>query len=225
MLPGRRHRTAYQRLAGVALVTALFLTSAVRAERNPADINEGELRFLAEPTGEPVHLHDSQVTISADSLRSGWVDNRQCHYHLDRVAALQVVFNPGRVRNLRVLRAENIGRAWVEGASVQLENVGAGAVLCLTSENLALRLRADGAYEWRGGPYMRRFLDGYFPMQARVAVSYPADTLRIDSLEPAELRLNAVQQPGQLHLDALFEGRLEIAIAFIPVDSRARPRP
>jgi hypothetical protein len=197
----------------------------VSAERNPADINEGELRFLSEPPTAPVHLHDSRVTISAESLRSGWVENRQCHYRLDRVAALQVVFHPGRVRKLRVLRAENIGRAWVEGASVQLENVGADAVLCLASENRALRRRSDGAYEWHGGPYMRRFLDGYFPMQARVAIGYPADALRVASLEPAELRLGAVQQPGHLRVDALFEGRLEIAVVFAPTEMIERQDP
>jgi hypothetical protein len=208
-------------VVGIVFAAALVAGSAAQAARDPADINEGELRFLVEPPAEPVHVHDSQVTVTADSLESGWVRSRQCHYRLDQVAALEVVFNPGRVRGLRIERAENIGRARVVGASVQLENVGRNAVLCLANETHALTRLPDGSYEWRGGPYMRRFLDGYFPMQVKLALEYPPARLRLQSLEPPELRLKAVQQSGQLRLESFFEGRLIIAVRFAPLATPA----
>jgi hypothetical protein len=210
-MPGRRRRDCL--LAGVAVLALVAPSWA--AELDTFDINEGELRFLTEPPARPPHLHESHVTITAESLRSGWVPSQQCHYRLDRVPALEVAFNPGRVRALRVLRADNITRVRIEGATVQLEGVGENAVLCLANEIQALKRLHDGSFEWRGGPYMRRFLDGYFPMQLKLTVEYPASQLRVESLEPVELKLRAVQQPGYLRLDALFEGRLEVLIHLI----------
>jgi hypothetical protein len=178
------------------------------------DINDGELRFLTEVPPKPPHLHQTRVVITADSLQTGWVQAKQCHYNLDRVSALQVVFRAGRTRNLRILRAEQVGKAWVEGASVQLENVGIDAVLCIASEQLALARSADGNLVWRGGPYQRRFLDGYFPMQVQLTVDYPDSLIKFAALEPAALSLRTVHHPGYLRIEALFEGRLDIELKF-----------
>ncbi len=184
------------------------------------DINEGELRFLERPPDKPPHLHSTHVFISEASLKTGWVTAKQCHYNLDRVSALQVVFNQRRVRRIEVLQADNIGRAWVEGASVQVTNVGKDAVLCILSENFAIKHNAvERTYEWRGGPYMRRFLDGYFPMQVKLAIDYPQDRVRLESIEPGTLRFKTVAQPGLIRLDALFEGRLDITIRFADTDA------
>lgn len=198
------------------LTGALFVPSAPAADEfDLLDINEGELRFLERPPASPPHLHSTHVFLTEESLASGWVKAKQCHYHLDRVAALQVVFNKRRVRGIEILQADNIGRAWVEGASVQVTNVGKNAVLCILSENLAIKHNAaDGTYEWHGGPYMRRFLDGYFPMQVKLAIDYPPERVRLESIEPGTLRFKTVAQPGLIRLDALFEGRLDITIRF-----------
>jgi hypothetical protein len=40
-----------------------------------------------------------------------------------------VTYREGFVRNLRLTRAEGIGQTWVQGHTVQLENVGPNAVL------------------------------------------------------------------------------------------------
>lgn len=208
----RRQGTLLLLLAGGLLVLP---PAGAADEFDLLDINEGELRFLERPPAQPPHLHSTHVFLTEESLKSGWVSAKQCHYHLDRVSALQVVFNPRRVRNIRILQADNIGRAWVENASVQVERVGKDAVLCILSENHALkRNAADGSYEWHGGPYMRRFLDGYFPMQVKLAIDYPADRLRLESIDPGTLRFKTVAQPGLIRLDALFEGRLDINLRF-----------
>ena len=179
------------------------------------DINEGELRFLERPPEKAPHLHSTHVFISEESLKTGWVTAKQCHYNLDQVSALQVVFSPRRIRRIEILQADNIGRAWVEGASVQVTHVGKNAVLCILSENFAIKHNTvERTYEWHGGPYMRRFLDGYFPMQVKLAIDYPPDRLRLESIDPGTLRFKTVAQPGLIRLDALFEGRLDITIRF-----------
>lgn len=179
------------------------------------DINEGELRFLTEPPAPPPPLQSTHVQISEDSLQTGWVRVKQCYYRLDPVAAMQVVFAPGRVRHLQILSAHHIARAWVEENSVQLEQVGRDAVLCILSENRSLAANGpEGGYVWRGGPYLRRFLDGYFPMHVKLAVDYPAARLRLTAIEPPAVKLKAVTLPGHVHLDVLFEGRLDVNLRF-----------
>src|SRR3989344_4271887 len=203
------------------LTGALFAPPVLAADEfDLLDINEGELRFLERPPEKSPHLHSTHVFITEESLKTGWVTAKQCHYNLDQVSALQVVFNPRRVRRIEILQVENIERARVEGASVQVTNIGKNAVLCILSENFAIKHNiADGTYEWHGGPYMRRFLDGYFPMQVKLAIDYPPDRVRLESIDPGTLRFKTVAQPGLIRLDALFEGRLDITIRFADADA------
>jgi hypothetical protein len=205
-------------LVGGALL--LFTAVALPAsDFDVLDINEGELRFLTEVPADVPHLQSTHVIVSEESLKTGWLRVRQCHYHLAPVSAMQVLFREGRVRDIRILQADNIERAWVEGPSVQLANVGKDAVLCIQSENHSLqRNGADGTYAWTGGPYLRRFLDGYFPMHVKIAIDYPASALQVQSIEPAPLRLKAVTVPGHVRMDALFEGRLVITVQFSPAE-------
>ena len=197
-----------------ALAVALLLvTTAVHAAD---EINEGELHFLTKPPEEAVHHHHKHVVITPQSLTTGWIVNRQCHYNLDQVGAMEVVFTPGRVRALDISRAENIERAWVEGSSVQLKNVGPNAVLCLSSENRVLTHDPrTGLYTLTSGPYMRRFLDGYFPMRVSLTLEYPVALLSLKDMAPTDPRLKATLVPGQVRVDTLFEGRLLLTLRFV----------
>lgn len=180
------------------------------------DIAGRELRFLPALPAQPIHYHHKRLTLTADSLVSGWADHQQCHYRLDPVAALEVVFKKEHVRKLAITRAEHIGRAWIEDSSVQLQNVGPGAVLCIASESRVLKHDVlTGRYTLNSGPYMRRYLDGYFPMQVTLIVDYPA-TLQLVDMQPPELRLRAIDLPGHLQVDAVFEGQLDIDLRFTP---------
>ncbi len=180
------------------------------------DIAGRELRFLPALPAQPIHYHHKHLTLSADSLESGWADHQQCHYRLDPVAALEVVFKKEHVRKLAIRRAEHIGRAWIEDSSVQLQNVGPDAVLCIASESRVVRQDAlSGRYTLTSGPYMRRYLDGYFPVQLTLIVDYPA-ALTLDDIQPPELRLHAIDLPGHLQIDAVFEGQLVITLGFTP---------
>lgn len=194
-------------------LSGLLLASAVAAE-----INEGELRFLEALPSPPPHHHHKQITIDRQSLESGWVRDRQCHKHLDPVPAVQIVFAPGKVRHLRITRAERIERTWVEGSSVQATGLQPEAMLCLESELRVLEHdTATGLYLLHSGPYMRRFLDGFFPLQLSLDVDYPADRLRVVDIQPAGLRTKSRLLPGRLQIEVVFEGKLDIHMQFKPV--------
>lgn len=185
--------------------------------RRALEVNDGELEFLAQPPDKPVHHHHNRITIDAHSLTEGWVRLQQCHEHMDPFQRVEVVFDAQRARGLRVVTAHNIARAWVEGASVQLADVTAGARLCLELESRALTREADGSYTLRNGPYMRKFLDGYYPMRVTMEVRYPQDRLRFADIQPQP-------QPGfrvdagadHVAIEAWFAGRLHTRLRFVP---------
>jgi hypothetical protein len=118
-----------------------------------------------------VHHHQNRITLTRDSLSTGWGRLEQCHSHIDAVPSSQVVYSRDRIRGLRVVRADNIGRVWVQENSVQMENVGRDAMLCVEADTRALASDGQNGYVLRTGPYMRRFLDGYYPM--RVSMTLP----------------------------------------------------
>ena len=185
------------------------------------DINEGELHFLTEPPAEPPHRHTKRLRVTPDSLKSGWVQAEQCHYQLDQVPAMEIVFGKDKVRKLKVVNAQNIAELWIEGPTVQMKNVGADAFVCIASENRILARNIAGDYVLTTGPFMRRFLDGYFPMQVSLEVDYPDKLLQFDNVTPAELKLHTIGGRGHLKVDTLFEGRLTIALRF--TDKKGAP--
>lgn len=204
------------------VLAALLLASRAYAGEFPVDddiqralrVNDGELKLLAALPAKPVHHHHNAIIIDAESLDTGQVTLRQCHYHMDVFARVEVVFDAARVSDLRVLESDRIGRAWVEGASVQLEDVQADARLCIELRSRAL-WPVDGGYELRNGPYMRKFLDGYYPMRVTMDVSYPATTLRfVDTVPAVQTGFTVRSADDQIHINAQFEGRLVTVVRF-----------
>jgi hypothetical protein len=119
------------------------------------------------------------------------------------------------VRDLRVDAFTHIKDAWIEGASVQLRHVEPGARLCLSAQIHALHNTGNGYFNLISGPYMRKFLDGYYPMRVTLAVDYPAQSLTlIDISPPAQAGLDIVEQPGAIRVEAVFEGELQTMIQF-----------
>jgi hypothetical protein len=178
-------------------------------------VNEGSLQFLEAAPAKPIHHHQNRIRIDDDSLRSGWVGLSQCHDHLDAVPRAQITFREGYVRDLKVDSASRIGHAWIEGASVQLSNIEPGARLCLSAQTRALRNAGNGYFNLRNGPYMRKFLDGYYPMRVTLEVDYPTQLLQLIDVEPTAQRgLTIDDRPGALRMDALFEGKLLMLIQF-----------
>ena len=179
------------------------------------NVNEGALNFLATLPARPVHHHQNRIRIDADSLISGWVHLAQCHDNLDAVPSAQITFREGFVRDLKVGAFSLIENAWIEGATVQLRNIQPGARLCLSAQTRALRNSGNGFFNLTNGPYMRKFLDGYYPMRVTLDVTYPAQSLNlIDISPPAQPGLAVVEQPGGIHIDTVFEGELQTLIQF-----------
>lgn len=183
--------------------------------KGTADVNEGELNFLTAPPDRPVHHHHNRITILDSSLEDGWVRLDQCHRNLDAVPSAEITYRPGRVRNLRVTRAVHIESAWAEAHSVQLRNVQRGAELCVEAETQALSVNGEFSYNLSNGPYMRRFLDGFYPMRVSMTVRLDTDKLRFVESIPAEqpgFRLE--RRNNEIGYDALFEGILYTVLRF-----------
>ncbi|EGV16567.1 hypothetical protein [Thiocapsa marina] len=189
-------------------------------EARIAAVSDGELRFVGHERAAETHRHVNHIRIGAESLREGWIELSQCHENLDAVRAAQILFSAERIRALEVVSAQGIGRAWVEGHSVQLTDIGPEATLCIRAESRALFALGDGRYRLRNGPYMRRFLDGYYPMQVVLDVSYPADRLAlVQHQPPTQPGFDVRAESGHVAVDAAFEGRLFTCLDFCETGS------
>jgi hypothetical protein len=180
-----------------------------------AEVNEGELVFLHAPPPRPVHHHRSRIVITRQSLADGWVLMEQCHERLDRVAEAQIVFNPGRTRALEVLSFRNMDTAFVEANTIQLRGIREASKVCARLQTRALHSLGMQTFELQNGPFMRRFLDGYYPLQLSIEVEYPAHLELVD-YEPDDQPGYAVSPvPGLVGVKALFEGQLRTRFRFV----------
>ena len=126
------------------------------------------------------------------------------------------LYHRKRVRNIKITKAVNIGKAWVERNSVQLRDVKKNAQLCVEADSKALSRNADGSYTLKNGPFMRRFLDGFFPMRVSMDLQLPK-TVKFLSIHPQQqhgFRVNSSIKG--VHFDAWFEGKLNTKIKLIP---------
>lgn len=180
-----------------------------------AAVNEGELNFVSGNEAERAHLHHNRLVISERSLVDGWVSLSQCHTRLDQVAAAQIVFRPERARHLRVTSASNIKTAYTHGSTVQLRGIGADSRLCLCVETRALTVLEDGVYELNNGPFMRRFLDGYYPMTVRLEIAYPKRLALAGFSPEVQPGFDVERGPGQVTATAVFEGSLRTRFLFL----------
>jgi len=188
-------------------------------------VNEGELRFLPGLLGEAgqhLHHHSNRITVTQQSLRDGWVLLQQCHENLDPVGGLQIVFNEGRSRGLEITTKRAIAEAWVEGVSVQLRDIAEDSRICLQLQSRALSTDGTGGYVLQNGPYMRRFLDGYYPMRVSQHIVYPRG-LEVGRILPdPQAGMRVTTAPGAIDVETVFEGRLITRFEFLP--ARAGPR-
>ncbi len=180
------------------------------------EVNDGELFFLTEKPVKSVHHHHNAFTLYKTSLVDGWIKLEQCHSNMDRVPRVQVVFNEDRIRDIKVVKSDAIEKAWVEKNTVQLENVKDNARLCIEAWSRALFKNKDGSYRLTNGPFMRKFLDGYFPIHVTIDVDFAATSLALVSVEPVAQRgFKVTQTPKTVSIDAWFEGRLKTKLTFV----------
>lgn len=184
-------------------------------ETQTANVNEGELEFIHGHADGTPHRHINRIRIDDTSLQSGWVALDQCHENLDAAAAVQIVFNPQRTRRLEITQYKNIGAAVVQGSSVQLKHVGRHARLCVRLESRALHSAGNNSYLLKNGPYMRQFLDGYYPLKVELAVSYPCKKLQFEHSRPdRQPGFEVIDSDCSVRIVTTFEGRLFTELQF-----------
>lgn len=181
------------------------------------EVNEGELVFLPQAPVPDSARMEKRIELDWESLATGWARMHQCHHHLDPAAAVQIVYNGERTRDIHITRRDGVGQAEVDGPSVQMSDIERGASLCVEAEVLAILPHPDKAgYVVDNGPFMRRFLDGFYPMQVRLEVRWPAGMLTLQESEPpAQPGLAIEENPQGVTLEAHFEGRLESRLHLI----------
>ncbi len=178
-------------------------------------VNEGELVFLKDKPQKSIHHHSNLMIIEENSLADGWVKMRQCHQNMDVFSQVQIVFKADRVRDIKVSYSKNIGRAWVEGSTIQLVDVQVDAQICVEGFSKALLVNDDGSYTLHSGPFMRRFLDGYYPMHVSMDVLYQGTGLKMVDISPSiQDGFSLTSKKEQLDVDAWFEGKLRTKIRF-----------
>ncbi|KPJ95349.1 MAG: hypothetical protein AMJ53_02935 [Gammaproteobacteria bacterium SG8_11] len=211
----------------VLIVPILILVTGMKAndewdewsdtdyEAQALAVNEGDLEFLSELPDKLPPILQNRFTISPQSLKDGWIDMVQCHERLDPVAKAQVLYHPQRTRHIEILSSNNIKQAWVEENSVQLENITAGATLCIHAEVKSLYSNFNGSYSMRNGPFLRKFLDGYYPMRVTMDVTFPEGKLSFEAINPqAQNGFDVRYEENKMNIKALFVGELEIEIYF-----------
>jgi hypothetical protein len=203
----------------LALLTPALAGAAMSEEemffKGVSEVNDGDLAFLTEAPSAPFHHHQNQITLTRASLADGWARLEQCHHHLDPVPDMQIVYNRDRIRDIVILRSENIGRVWVHENTVQLDQVARNALICITAETRALNAESDNTFTLSNGPYMRRFLDGYYPMRVSMRVLWEMPELRFVDISPSpQSGLSVSETANEVGFEALFEGQLRTRIRF-----------
>jgi len=179
------------------------------------EVNDGHLVFLTGERDPSLHHHFNSVTILPESLSSGWILLEQCHQNIDKVPAAEILFKAGRVRDIKITKAENIDKAWVEDTSVQMTNIHDNAQLCLQAYSHSLRKNPDGTFSLRNGPFMRRFFDGYFPIRVSLDLNFSQTNLELTGFTPHNQNgFHVENNNGMIHIDTVFEGKLQTEFLF-----------
>jgi hypothetical protein len=193
-------------------------------EPETGHVNEGALEFLADPPPGKAHAHSNRITLMGSSLQDGWARLYQCHDDLDSVPAAQIVYSSERIRKLQVASMAGIGDARVAGHTVQLEDVSDTASLCVLAESRVVKQLSGGRFVVRNGPFMRRFLDGYYPMHVTLEIQLPPGDWILEKSVPAvQSGFVVTRRDDTIVADAWFEGKLVTEFYFMPADSSKQP--
>lgn len=177
------------------------------------NLSEGELIWYKGTPREGTSLTSLSIRFLETSAREGWVEVGQCHSQLASAPAAQLIFDGRPVRKLRVEKVVNIKKVGIEGESVQLSGLKTGAEICVRSEQQVLHRLDKHHWALISGPFQRRFLDGYYPMQLELNVEWPEGQWRYMKIKPTDGPVVRTTD-GQLHLQAHFSGLLKTALVF-----------
>lgn len=210
----RRTPSQRIRLAGALMAIGLSISPVASVALEFSDIaTEGQLRFLEKHPDPGSYRYTSMVRISENSLQSGIVELTTCHHQLDPIRKVVIAFNPKRIQSLEIRSASGMESLAVEGHLVVMGGVQRGAEICIDLRSRALDRIDDKNYRLMAGPLMRRYFDGYLPMQATLKFEWPADRVRLKQTNPApQPGVRLTQGPSTAELDITFAGRLSANI-------------
>lgn len=197
-------------LAALVAVSGLAALPAWASKLEMEDIAlEGQLRFLAQRPDPDAYHYEASATIDPQSLQTGVVTLRTCHRQLDPNRRVVVAFNRERVQHIEILESTGVGRAWVEGHRVELADVQRGGHVCIGLRSQALESTGEGRWKLYAGPLMRRYLDGYLPMDAKLSLKWPTGLLAVEQTQPApQPGVRLTEADDGATLDITFAGRM-----------------
>jgi hypothetical protein len=197
----------------LSLVTLLFCSTSVFALEFSDIATEGQIKYLKERPDPNAYSYESRVKITAASLESGSVQIATCHYQLDPIRKVVIVFNPSRIQAIAVKSIDKMASAEVKNNQVVLTDVERGASICIDLQSKALDQVGAGQYRLNAGPLMRRYLDGYLPMAAKIRVDWPSNMLTVEKTAPSEKEgIQVVQGNDGVQLDMIFAGKMTAQI-------------
>ena len=197
-----------------ALLIVLLFSNASAWALDFSDIaTEGQIKYLKERPDPGAYSYESRVKITAASLESGSVQIATCHYQLDPIRKVVIVFNPSRIQAIVVKSLDKMASAEVKNNQVVLTDVERGASIFIDLQSKALDQVGAGQYRLNAGPLMRRYLDGYLPMAAKIRVDWPTNMLTVEKTTPSEKEgIQVVQGNDGVQLDMIFAGKMTAQI-------------
>lgn len=196
-------------LPGFLSLTLLAAPLPARSLEFSDIAQEGQLRFLAAHPEPNTYRYESRVQISEESLSTGIVAIGTCHYQLDPIRKVVILFNPKRLQTIQIREANGIGNLEVEGHRVIMTDVKRGAMVCIDLQSKALDRIDEATYRLQAGPLMRRYFDGYLPMQARLSFQWPGHRVALKQTNPEpQPGVKLMQDSDRAELDIIFAGRL-----------------
>jgi hypothetical protein len=197
----------------LSLATLLLLSASAFALEFSDIATEGQIKYLRERPDPGAYSYESRVKITAASLESGSVQIATCHYQLDPIRKVVIVFNPSRIQAIAVKSIDKMASAEVKNNQVVLTDVERGASICIDLQSKALDQVGAGQYRLNAGPLMRRYLDGYLPMAAKIRVDWPSNMLTVEKTAPSEKEgIQVVQGNDGVQLDMIFAGKMTAQI-------------
>jgi hypothetical protein len=200
-------------LRGVTLVSlCLGVTTAFALDFSDLAA-EGEIKYLKVRPDPGAYSYESRVKLTPASLDTGSVEIATCHYQLDPIRKVVIVYNENRIQAIAVKSVDKMASAEVKNNQVILTDVERGASICIDLRSRALDRVGENQYRLNAGPLMRRYFDGYLPMSAKLRIDWPTDMLVPEKISPSERDgVVLVQGNDGMQLDMIFAGKMTAQI-------------
>ncbi len=207
----------------LALAAILLLLAPAHAA-GPIGAHD-PLTFFDEAIPDTLYRFEADITIDEHSLETGVVNTHTCHFNLDPIDRVEIMFSRERLQDLDIVSYEGIGSVSRDGHLVSLREVSRGATICISLRTRSLE-RVDNGFVLKGGPLQRRFLDSFHPMAMSGRVHLGTNQLVFQTMTPtSQAGWRVDSQPGRIEYGGYFAGTLQTEIHFEQVRALASTPP